>query len=50
MHGRENLEKFFNHLNSISSEIKFTMEMEENKRILLLDVLVTRKEDGALGH
>ena len=49
-HGKENLERFFNRLNSISSKIKFTMEVEENKSIPFLDVLITRKEDGTLGH
>jgi len=49
-HGKAELEKFFNHLNSISSEIKFTMELEENGKIPFLDVLINRKEDGTLGH
>ena len=49
-HGKENLEGFFNHLNSISTEIKFTMEVEENRSISFLDVLVTRNEDGTPGH
>ena len=29
---------------------KFTMELEENGSIPFLDVLLTRKEDGTLGH
>ena len=49
-HGRENLEGFFKHLNSISTEIKFTMEVEENRSIYFLDILVTTNEDGTLGH
>ena len=49
-HGKAELEKFFNHLNSISFEIKFTMELEENSKIPFLDVLISRKEDGTLGH
>ena len=49
-HGKAELEKFFNHLNSISSEIKFTMELEENGKIPFLDFLISRKEDGTLGH
>lgn len=49
-HGKAELEMFFNHLNSISSEIKFTMELEENGKIPFLDVLISRKEDGTLGH
>jgi len=49
-HGKAELEKFFSDLNSISSEIKFTMELEENGKIPFLDVLISRKEDGTLGH
>jgi len=49
-HGKVELDRFFNHLNSISSEIKFTMELEENNCIPFLDVLITRKGYGALGH
>ena len=33
-----------------SKNIKFTMEEEENGNIPFLDVLVSRKEDGTLGH
>ena len=47
---KQNLTSFFIHLNSISPEIKFTMEVEENMRIPFLDVLIIRKEDGSLGH
>lgn len=42
-HGNEELNKFFEHLNEISEDIKFTMELEENESIPFLDVLVTRK-------
>ena len=49
-HGKTELDKFFIHLNSISPEIKFTMEMEENMIIPFLDILIIRKEDGSLGH
>lgn len=49
-HGKAELDKFFIHLNSISPEIKFTMELEEKKSIPFLDVLIMRKEDGSLGH
>ena len=44
------LKKFFEHLNNRSADIKFTMELEENGSIPFLDVLITRKEDGTLGH
>jgi hypothetical protein len=35
-HGKEDLEKFFQHLNDISRDIKFTMELEENGSIPFL--------------
>ena len=49
-HGEIELGKFLTHLNSISPNIKFTMELEENGSIPFLDVLLIRKEDGTLGH
>ena len=49
-HGEDELRKFLTHLNNISPNIKFTMELEENRSIPFLDVLLTRKEDGTLGH
>ena len=49
-HGEDELRKFLTHLNSISPNIKFTMELEEDRSIPFLDVLLTRKEDGTLGH
>jgi len=50
LHGKEKLDKFFQHLNNISNDIKFTMELEENNSIPFLDVLINRKQDGSLGH
>lgn len=47
-HGKKKLNRFFMRLNSISPEIKFTMELEENMIIPFLDVLIIRKEDGSL--
>ena len=44
-HGRENLDSFLVHLNSIEESIKFTMEIEENNRLPFLDVLV-HKQNG----
>jgi hypothetical protein len=44
-HGKDELDKFFQHLNDISKDIKFTMELEENGSIPFLDVLIKRKED-----
>jgi hypothetical protein len=49
-HGEEELGRFFEHLNSISENIKFTMELEDNNSIPFLDILITRKQDGTLGH
>jgi hypothetical protein len=49
-HGKEELQNFFQHLNNISEEIKFTMELEENGSIPFLDILINRKSDGNLGH
>lgn len=49
-HGRQTLEQFLVHLNSVHNNIQFTMEVEENGSIPFLDVHVTRKPDGSLGH
>src|SRR5436190_11970228 len=49
-HGRQSLENFVTLLNSIHPNIQFTMEVENNRSLPFLDVLVTRKEDGTLGH
>ena len=49
-HGDLELGKFLTHLNNISPNIMFTMELEENGSIRFLDVLINRKEDGTLGH
>ena len=49
-YGEQELNKFFEHLNSQSADIKFTMEVEKNGRIPFLDVLVYKKHDGSLGH
>ena len=49
-YGEQELNKFFEHLNSQSVDIKFTMEVEKNGSIPFLDVLVYKKPDGSLGH
>jgi hypothetical protein len=49
-HREEELCKFLDHLNSIHHNIKFTMEVEKNQSLPFLDVLVSRRPDGSLGH
>jgi hypothetical protein len=49
-HVNDELNEFFEHLNRISLDIKFTMELEEKKNIPFLDVMITKKQDGTLGH
>jgi hypothetical protein len=49
-HGRESLNGLFNHLNSQSESIKFTMELEENNNIPFLDILISKKNNGVLSH
>lgn len=49
-HGEKELEIFLRHLNSIHPRIQFTMEKEANGKLPFLDVLVSRKENGSLGH
>ncbi|CAM1298513.1 Uncharacterised protein r2_g809 [Pycnogonum litorale] len=43
-HGKDKLKEFLNYLNSIEDYIKFTMELEANKKLLFLDVLVETNE------
>ena len=47
-HGREKLDKFLNHINTIHPNIQFTMETEKNRRLSFLDVLITRAEEEKL--
>jgi hypothetical protein len=49
-HVREWLHEFLRHLQGILQNIRFTMEMEKNGTLPLMDVLVTRKVDDTLGH
>ena len=49
-HGRENLDDFHKHINSQSNHIKFTMEIQENNFLPLLNVLIMKREDGSLSH
>ena len=49
-HGEIELNNFFKHLNNCFEDIKFTMEEEDNGSISFLDILVTRKKNGTIGH
>ena len=49
-HGKEELNKFVDHLNSQNDSIKFTKEFEENNELPFLDTLVIRKHDGGIAH
>ena len=42
-HGRESLDDFLSHINSLRPSIKFTMETENDGRLPFLDVLVQRE-------
>lgn len=49
-HGKDKLQVFLKHLNSLHNNIRFTMEIEEDAKLPFLDVLVERRSDGSLGH
>ncbi|KAM3823585.1 uncharacterized protein M6D78_018813 [Vipera latastei] len=49
-HGKEKLDDFLIHLNSLHPKIQFTMETEANNQLPFLDVLVYKKSNGSLGH
>jgi hypothetical protein len=49
-HGEDEMHEFLKHLNNIHPNIMFTMEVERNKTLPFLDVLVSRRWDGSLGH
>jgi hypothetical protein len=49
-HGKEELLKYLNYLNSCHKNIKFTIEIEKDKQIPFLDVLIMKRTDGTLGH
>ena len=43
--GQDKLHSFLEHLNSVRSSIKFTMEVEEDRKLPFLDAMVMRNED-----
>ena len=45
---KSNVDSFLEHLNSLSTSIKFTLEKENNNVLPFLDVLVVRDEQGRL--
>jgi len=49
-HGKYELQSFLKHLNSVHQNIAFTMEVEQQGTLPLLDVLVKRRLDDSLGH
>jgi hypothetical protein len=49
-HGKDELREYLKHLNNIHQYIAFTAEMEQDKTLPFLDVLVRRRPDGSLGH
>ena len=49
-HGEPPLNGFLAHINNQHPNIRFTMEIEDNKCLPFLDVQVRRKPDGSLGH
>ena len=49
-HGRDTLDQFLGHMNSRHPNIIFTMEIEQDGRLPFLDILITRRKNGILGH
>lgn len=49
-HGPDRLTDFLTFLNSQHPNIKFTMEVERDRKIPFLDVLIQRKDDNSLGY
>lgn len=47
-HGLISLHAFPNHLNSLSSHIQFTMELEEQSSLSFLDIFVSQSPNGPL--
>jgi hypothetical protein len=49
-HGKDDLQDFLQHLNNIHKSIKFMMEAEQDRTLLFLDVLVSRRVDQTFGR
>ncbi|KAJ4447063.1 hypothetical protein ANN_09052 [Periplaneta americana] len=49
-HGEEKLQEFQEYLNNIHPNIQFTKEVEKDGCFPFLDILISRKSDGTLGH
>ena len=45
---KDEVESLLNHLNSVRTTIKFTMDLEKDSALPLLDTRLTRREGGAL--
>lgn len=49
-HGREELDRFLQHLNGINSTIQFTVEKVADGKLNFLDVSVFKERNGRSGH
>ena len=49
-HGCEKLDHFIRHLNSQSDSIKFMKEVEVDGCLPLLDIILSRMDDGFISH
>ncbi|XP_069673690.1 uncharacterized protein [Periplaneta americana] len=49
-HGQDTLPDFIRHINSLRPQIQFTMEVETNGKLPFLDILISRNNNGSLGH
>ena len=47
-HSRSDLNSFLDHLNSLRPSIQFTMEIEDKRKLPLLDVEVTRDAESGI--